>query len=69
MIPILISNSEDSNQMSRFAASDLGLHYLPLSLFSDARLKRVKKYNKEHERNEHSMVRSLRCPNITLSVL
>ena len=34
----LLANSEDSDQKPRSAASDLGLHYLPMSQKWDARV-------------------------------
>ena len=37
----LKANSEDTDQTPRSAASDLGLHCLPMSLIKDARLKCV----------------------------
>ena len=40
-IPELNANSEDPDQTPRSAASDLGLHCLPMSLLWDARLKWV----------------------------
>ena len=39
---ILNANSEDPDQTPRYAASDLGIHCLPMSLLWDARLKWVK---------------------------
>ena len=39
----LNANSVDPDQTPRSAASDLGLHCLPMSLLWDARLKWVKK--------------------------
>ena len=39
VIPVLNANSVDSNQTPRSAASDLGLHFLPMSLLWDARHK------------------------------
>ena len=38
----MFANSEDPDQTPRFAASDLGLHGLPMSQKWDARLIRVK---------------------------
>ena len=40
-IPVLNVNSEDPDQTPRSAASDLGLHCLPVSLLWDARHKLV----------------------------
>ena len=40
-IPVLNTNSVDPDQMPHFAASDLGLHCLPMSLLWDARHKWV----------------------------
>ena len=37
------ANSVDPDQMPHSAASDLGLHYLPMSLLWEARLKWVKR--------------------------
>ena len=37
-IPVLYANSADPDQMPHSAASDLGLHCLPMSLLWDARL-------------------------------
>ena len=42
IISELISNSVDSDQTPRSAASDLGLYCLPMSLLWDSRLKWVK---------------------------
>ena len=39
------ANSGDSDQMPHFVASDLGLHYLPMSRKKDARHIWVKKCN------------------------
>ena len=41
-IPVLYANSVDPDQTPRSAASDLGLHCLPMSLLWDTRLKWVK---------------------------
>ena len=41
-IPVLNANSVDPDQMPHCAASDLGLHCLPMSLLWDVRLKGVK---------------------------
>ena len=41
---VLNANSVDPDQMPHYAASDLGLHFLPVSRIWDARLKWVKKY-------------------------
>ena len=41
-IPAFYANSVDPDQPPHFAASDLGLHGLPVSLLRDVRLKRVK---------------------------
>ena len=41
-IPVFIANSEDSDQMLCSAASNLGLHCLPMSLLWDTRHKWVK---------------------------
>ena len=41
-ISVFYANSVDPDQTPRSAASDLGLHCLPLSLLWDARLKWVK---------------------------
>ena len=41
-MPVLNANSVDPDQTPRSAASDLGLHCLPMSLLLDARLKLVK---------------------------
>ena len=41
-ITVLNANSVDPDQMPRSAASDLDLHYLPMSLLWDAMLKWVK---------------------------
>ena len=41
-ILVLNANSVDLDQMPRSVASDLGLHYLPISLLWDARHKWVK---------------------------
>ena len=41
-IPVFNANSLDPNQTPRSAASDLGLHCLPMSLLSDTRYKWVK---------------------------
>ena len=41
-IPVLNANSVDPDQTPRSAASDLGLHCLPMSHLWDARLKWVK---------------------------
>ena len=41
-IPVFITNSVDLDQTPRSAASDLGLHCLPMSCLWDARLKWVK---------------------------
>ena len=38
-IPVFNANSADPDQMSHSAASDLGLHCLPMSLLWDARHK------------------------------
>ena len=38
-MPVLNANSVDPDQMPHNAVSDLGLHYLPMSLLWDARLK------------------------------
>ena len=40
-MPVLNANSVDPDQTPRSAASDLGLHYLPISHLWDARLKWV----------------------------
>ena len=40
-ISVFNANGVDPNQTSRFAASDLGLHYLPASFLWDARHKWV----------------------------
>ena len=40
-IPVLNANNVDPDQMPHSAASDLGLHVLPVSLFWDARHKWV----------------------------
>ena len=39
----LFANSGDTNQMQQSAASDLGLHGLPITLLGVSGLKRVKK--------------------------
>ena len=39
VVPFLNANSVDSDQMPHSAASDLGLHCLPISLLWDARHK------------------------------
>ena len=41
-IPVLNANSVDTDQMPLFAASDLGLHYLPITFLEVSRLKWVK---------------------------
>ena len=41
-IPVFIANSVDPDQTPRFVASDLSLHFLPMSLLWDARYKWVK---------------------------
>ena len=41
-IPVLDANSVDPDQTPRSAASDLGLHCLPVPLLWDTRLKWVK---------------------------
>ena len=38
-IAIVHANSVDPDQTPRSAASELGLHYLPMTLLGDARLK------------------------------
>ena len=42
-VPVHNANSVDTDQTPRSAASDLGLHCLPMSLFGDARHKWVNK--------------------------
>ena len=42
-ISVSNANSVDPDQTPRFAASDLGLHCLPMSLLWDARHKWIKK--------------------------
>ena len=42
LIEHTVSNSEDPDQIPHSAASDLGLHYLPMSHKKDARLIWVK---------------------------
>ena len=44
-IPELNANTVDPDQMPRSAASDLGLHCLPMFLLWDARLKWVKVFS------------------------
>ena len=41
----LFANSGDPDQMPHSAASDLGLHCLPMTLLLVSRLQRVKHYN------------------------
>ena len=40
-IPVFDAHSVDPDQMPRFAASDLGLHYLSMSILGNARNKWV----------------------------
>ena len=49
---VLNANSVDPDQTPRSVASDLGLHYLPMSLLWDARHKWVK--NNEHTRKNET---------------
>ena len=42
-IPLFTANSVDPDQTPHSAASDLGLHCLPISLLWDGRYKRVKR--------------------------
>ena len=44
-IPVFNANNVDPDQTPRSAASDLGLHCLPMSLLWDTRLKWFKKLN------------------------
>ena len=44
-IPVLNANSVDPDQTPRYAASDLGLHCLPMLLLWDARHKFVNALN------------------------
>ena len=39
------ANSEDPDQTPRSAASDLGLHFLPVTLLGVSRIQRVKEKN------------------------
>ena len=41
----VFANSEDPNQMPRFATSDLDLHCLPFALLGISRLQRVKTFS------------------------
>ena len=45
-MPVINANSIDPDQTPRSAASDLGLHCLPMSHLWDVRHKWVNKYNK-----------------------
>ena len=52
---VLYANSIDPDQTPRSVASDLGLHYLPMSLLQDDRLKWVKGINKFSGREGNSV--------------
>ena len=44
---VLFANSGDPDQMPHSAASDLGLHYLPITFLGVSRLQWVKQYEKK----------------------
>ena len=53
-MPLVNANSIDPDQTPRSAASDLGLHCLPMSHLRDARHKLVNANNADHDRMPRS---------------
>ena len=58
-IPVFNANSVDPDQAPCSATSDLGLHCLPMSLYWNARLKRVKR---------PLLVKGLKIPRILICI-